>query len=298
MDLRQLRHFIAAAEEQHFSRAARRANVVQSALSTSIRSLEQELGVQLFVRTTRQVRLTEAGRVLLDKARVVLNAAREAREAVARVAGLEQGTLHLGATPSLPGFIDLPALLALFHERYPGIEVHLSQGNARQLLDRLTAAELDLAVLPLREPHAEIEIVPVARERMVLIAAQGHRLARNPRVSLADLAEESFVDFELGWTSRQLVDQAFASAGVQRRTVFEVSDLDTMTALVARGLGLALVPRKVVEPRRRSVVAIEIDGPEICWELVVACRKDGECSNNVPRAFMQLVAEQGNYGLA
>ena len=111
MDLRQLRHFVAAAEEQHFSRAARRANVVQSALSTSIRMLEEELGAQLFVRTTRQVRLTEAGRVLLDRARIVIDAAREAREAVARVAGLEQGVLHLGATPSLPGFIDLPSLL-------------------------------------------------------------------------------------------------------------------------------------------------------------------------------------------
>lgn len=290
MDLRQLRHFVAAAEEQHFSRAARRTNVVQSALSTSIRSLEEELGAQLFVRTTRQVRLTEAGRVLLDRARVVLDAAREAREAVARVAGLEQGTLHLGATPSLPGFIDLPALLALFHERYPGIEVHLSQGNARQLLDRLLTAELDLAVLPLREPHPEIEIVPIMRERMVLIAPHGHRVTRQRRASLIELAEESFVDFEIGWTSRQLVDQAFAAAGIQRRTVFEVSDLETMTALVARGLGLALVPRRVIG---RAVAAVEIDGPEICWELVVACRKATEHASSVPRAFMQLVVEHG-----
>lgn len=294
MDLRQLRHFVAAAEEQHFSRAARRANVVQSALSTSVRVLEQELGAQLFVRTTRQVRLTEAGRVLLDHARTVLDAAREAREAVARVAGLEQGALHLGATPSLPGFIDLPALLALYHERYPGIEVQLSQGNARNLLDRLLGGELDLAVLPLDEFHPEIETVSLARERLVLIAAHGHRLARRSRVALAELAEESFVDFETGWTSRHLVDQAFASAGIHRRTVFEVSDLETMAALVSRGLGLALVPRKVVEGRRQSVVAIEIDGPQICWELVIACLKSGERANNASRAFLQLVAEQAH----
>lgn len=292
MDLRQLRHFVAAAEEQHFSRAARRANVVQSALSTSIRMLEEELGAQLFVRTTRQVRLTEAGRVLLDRARIVIEAAREAREAVARVAGLEQGALHLGATPSLPGFIDLPSLLALFHERYPGMEVHLSQGNARQLLDRLLAAELDLAVLPLGEAHPDIEILPIARERMVLIAPPGHRLARRPRVALAELAADSFVDFEPGWTARQLVDHAFGDAGVRRRTVFEVGDADTMTALVARGLGLALVPRKLIEGRRRSVVAIEIDGPEIWWQLVVACRKAEERASNAARAFMQLVTEQ------
>lgn len=292
MDLRQLRHFVAAAEEQHFSRAARRANVVQSALSTSIRSLEEELGAQLFVRTTRQVRLTEAGRVLLDRSRIVLDAAREAREAVARVAGLEQGVLHLGATPSLPGFIDLPALLALFHERHPGIEVHLSQGNARQMLDKLLAAELDLAVLPLGETHPEIETVAIARERLVLIAPPSHRLARRERVTLGELAEDNFVDFEPGWTARQLVDRAFADAAVARRTIFEVSDAETMTALVARGLGLALVPRKIVEARRRSVVAIEIDGPEICWELVVACRKAEERASNASRAFMRLVSEQ------
>lgn len=291
MDLRQLRHFVAAAEEEHFSRAAKRANVVQSALSTSIRLLEEELGAQLFVRTTRQVRLTEAGRVLLDRARVVLDAAREAKEAVARVAGLEQGSLHLGATPSLPGFIDLPALIALFHERYPGIEVHLSQSNARQLLDRLLAAELDLAVLPMGEAPPEIETFKVVSERMVLIAAHGYRGARNGKVRLAELANESFVDFESGWTSRRLVDGAFADAGVMRRTAFEVSDLDTMIALVARGLGLAVVPKRVAETRR-SVAAIEIDGPEIRWELVVACRKSEERINNVPRAFMQLVAEQ------
>lgn len=295
MDLRQLRHFVAAAEEQHFSRAARRANVVQSALSTSVRSLEEELGAQLFVRTTRQVRLTEAGRVLLDRARIVLDAAREAREAVARVAGLEQGVLHLGATPSLPGFIDLPSLLALFHERYPAIEVHLSQGNARQLLDRLLTAELDLAVLPLGERHPDIEVVPIAREPMVLIAPSGHRLARRQRVALAELADENFVDFEPGWTARQLVDRAFGAAGLGRRSLFEVGDVDTMTALVARGLGVALVPRRTVEARRRSVVAVELDGPEICWELVVACRKEQQVhASHAPRAFMQLLADQGN----
>lgn len=290
MDLRQLRHFIAAAEEQHFSRAAKRANVVQSALSTSIRALEEELGAQLFVRTTRQVRLTEAGRVLLDRARIVLDAARDAREAVARVAGLEQGTLHLGAAPNLPGFIDLPALLALFHERYPGIEVHLSQGNARQLLEKLQTAELDLAVMPLGEPHPEIESLPVARERLVAIAAPGHRVARRRQIPLDELADESFVDFETGFISRQLVDEAFAAAGVARRTVFEVSDLDTMIALVTRGLGMALVPLRVAEARRQSVAMIEIDGPEISWELVIACLKQGERSNKVPRAFMELVA--------
>ena len=112
MDLRQLRHFVAVAEEGHFSRAARRANIVQSALSTSIRRLEEELGARLFVRTTRQVQLTEAGRVLLSKARTLLELASETRAAVAEVAGLERGTLRLGAAPNITVFMDLPALVS------------------------------------------------------------------------------------------------------------------------------------------------------------------------------------------
>src|SRR5262245_41914578 len=122
MDLRQLRHFVAVAEEEHFSRAAKRSNIVQSALSTSIRSLEAELGTPLFTRTTRQVRLTEAGRVLLDHARSILDAVREATEAVARVAGLERATLTLGAVPGLPAFLDLASLLAQFREQFPGVD--------------------------------------------------------------------------------------------------------------------------------------------------------------------------------
>src|SRR5512141_773349 len=133
MELRQLQNFIAVAEEQHFTRAARRMNVVQSALSTSIRLLEEELGADLFVRSTRQVRLTEAGRVLLEKARVALDAVRDAREAVAAVQGLKLGTVNIGTVQSLPAFLDLPSLLSEFHGQYPGIEVRLTQGGSTDL---------------------------------------------------------------------------------------------------------------------------------------------------------------------
>ena len=114
MELRQLQHFVAVAEEMHFTRAARRVNIVQSALSTSIRALEEELATKLFMRNTRQVQLTTAGRVFLDKARLALEAVREARDAVAAVQGLTRGRLAIGTVQSLPAFVDLPALLASF----------------------------------------------------------------------------------------------------------------------------------------------------------------------------------------
>lgn len=290
MDLRQLRYFVAVAEEEHFSRAARRTNIVQSALSTSIRSLEEELGTQLFVRSTRRVQLTQAGRVLLGHARTVLDAAREAKEAVARVAGLERATVHLGAVPGLPSFVDLATLLAMFREHYPGVDVQLSQGNALQLLERLKEGTLDVAILPLVEPQAGVETITIAREPLVLVCPPRHPLAGRKSVMLGDLAEQSFVDFEKGWAARQLIDRAFEHSGLARQTAFEVGDLETMLALVQRGLGIALVPRAI--GRRPSLSMVPLAAPEIQWELVAAFRASGDNPKGAPRAFLDMLAAQ------
>lgn len=298
MELRHLQHFIAVAEEKHFTRAAQRANIAQSALSSSIRALEEELGAPLFVRTTRQVRLTAAGDVFLDKARRVLEAAREAREAVAAINGLERGTLDLGAVQSLPAFVDLPALLAEFHGRFPGIEVRLSQGCWHQLAEKLRNGALDLAILPLGDLSPEIATAKIACDALVLVCPARHRLAGRKTVRLAELAREPFVDFQSGWGTRRLVDQGFAEAGLERRTAFEVSDLDSMLALVERGLGVALMPEEVARARREAgrrdaFAVVEIAGPELCWELVVAHRADGRngasALDRAPRAFLDLL---------
>lgn len=133
IEIRQLQHFILVAEELRFTRAARRVNIVQSALSTSIVTLEKERIATLFARSTRDVRLTTAGEVFLDKARSVLETVREARSNVAAVQGLKRGTLMIGAVQSLPAFLDLALLLARFQERHPGIEIRLVQRSSANL---------------------------------------------------------------------------------------------------------------------------------------------------------------------
>ena len=292
MDLRQLRHFVAVAEEGHFSRAAVRTNIVQSALSTSIRRLEEELGARLFVRTTRQVQLTEAGRVLLAKAQTLLELASEARAAVAEVAGLERGSLRLGAAPNIAVFMDLPALVSTFHDRYPGIEIHLSQGGSAQLLEQLRARELDLAILGICDPHPDISTVPIASQPMVLVCAPGHELARPSEIALGELQAYPFVDFEQGWATRQLIDRAFLQAGSARRTAFEVSDTPTLLALVERGHGVAILPAAAAEDRRPSVAVVGLAGPEIRWELVAARPRDSSAMHASARAFLDLLADR------
>ncbi|MGQ9365918.1 LysR family transcriptional regulator [Azospirillum sp. A39] len=293
MELRQLQHFVAVAEERHFTRAARRINIVQSALSASIRALEAELQAPLFVRSTRQVRLTAAGRVFLDKARAVLEAAREARASVSAVTGLERGTLAIGTVQSLPAFLDLPALLARFHALHPGIEVRLCQGGTDGLLDKVRGGQLDLAILPLCEPPAGIATTLIACEALVAACPPGHPLAGRENVPLAAVKDEPFVDFQADWGTRRLTDRAFLHAGVERHTAFEVSDLDTVLDLVARGLGVALVPEAVAEARGDALGIARLAAPEICWELVVAYVAGPGAApvEGAARAFLDLLLE-------
>jgi DNA-binding transcriptional LysR family regulator len=234
MELRQLQHFVAVAEEQQFTRAARRVNIVQSALSSSIRTLEQELQARLFVRTTRRVQLTPAGRAFLGKAREALDAIEAARALVAEVEGLTAGSLAIGTVHSLPAFLDLPSLIARFHATRPGIEVRLRQGDAPGLLDQVRTGRLDLAFLPLIDPPGDLETRIVACEDLVAVVPAAHPLAGGDEVGLGELCRHPFVDFDLGWGTRALVDRAFLRAGLQRHTAFEVTDLGTRSR---RGAG-------------------------------------------------------------
>src|SRR5262249_4703102 len=134
MELRQLRHFVAVAEEKNFSKAARRVNIVQSGLSSSIRSLEQELGLPLLLRTTRRVELTEAGRVFLAEVRRVQAAVQGARDALESVRGMVRGTVHIGTMQKLAPLFDLPGALARFRTEHPEVEIRLRQASSGSLL--------------------------------------------------------------------------------------------------------------------------------------------------------------------
>ncbi|MEA2623884.1 MAG: hypothetical protein QOH61_2794, partial [Chloroflexota bacterium] len=133
MELRQLEHFLAVAEERHFTRAAARAHVVQSSLSASIATLERDLGAVLFTRSTRQVGLTDAGRALVPEARRTIATAAAARAAVADVQGLQRGSVAIGTGKALT--IDLVPILARFRSAHPNITLNLHQGGSLELVE-------------------------------------------------------------------------------------------------------------------------------------------------------------------
>jgi DNA-binding transcriptional LysR family regulator len=242
MELRQLEHFVAAADELQFTRAARRVHVVQSTLSASIRALERELGVVLFNRTTRHVALTDAGRAFAADARRVLAAAAEARNGVRQAEGALRGRLSIG-TGQYVGGLNIPELLAKFRAEHPAVEVRLRQDAASVLADELREGRLDVvlaaqpAIVPPDLMATQLSSVP-----MVLACAPSHRLSGRRLVKLAELDQETFVDFPPGWASRLTVDNAFSALEVERRVALEANDIIGLLNLVSHDLGIAIVP--------------------------------------------------------
>lgn len=199
MELRHLQHFVAVAEDQHFTRAAERLMVSQSGLSASIRALERELQTPLFVRTTRRVALTEAGRALLGEAERILTQVRAAHDAVAAVQGVLRGTLSLGAEQCIGG-VDVAGLLAAFRRRHPDVEIRLRQAGSEAIADEVAAGRLDLAfAIRTRADSDQLRSVPLSSEPMTALCHPSHPFALADVVTPEELGGEAFVDFHPDW---------------------------------------------------------------------------------------------------
>lgn len=263
MELRQLSYFVAVAEECHFTRAAKRLHVAQSGLSASVRSLERELGAALFVRNTRQVRLTPAGSALLTEARRTLAASDACVDAVAAVQGLLRGSLTIGTLQCLH-VVHLPTVLAGFLATHPGLDIELRQGGSGELTSLVAQGQLDVAFVsrPVSCPD-DVVVTSLASEPLVLACALTHPLASVESVPVAALSDERFVDFAPDWGTRDLVDSVVGT----RRVALEVTDVHSLLDLVACGLGVALVPQSFsVKTDRARFVGLAAPVP--CWETV------------------------------
>ncbi|GAA3999255.1 LysR substrate-binding domain-containing protein [Streptomyces sp. NBC_01352] len=293
MELRHLQHFVAVAEDQHFTRAAERLLVSQSGLSASIRALERELQTPLFVRTTRRVTLTEAGRALLGEAERILAQVRSAHEAVAAVQGVLRGTLALGTEQCIAG-VHVARLLAAFRRLHPDVEIRLRQAGAGALAEEVAAGRLDLAFAV--RTHADsdqLRSVPLTSEPMTVLCHPSHRLATaGAAVTPEELGGEIFVDFHPDWGPRRITDAAFAAAGVRRTVALEVNDVHSLLDLVDENLGIAVVPRHF-RHKRGTLTALPLKGTGEAVYETVALLPPPQAASPAARALMTLLETEG-----
>ncbi len=244
-----MRYVVAVAETRNFTRAAERCSVVQSSLSHRIAGLERELGVKLFARSSRRVELTSAGAAFLVGARECLAAADRAVTDAAAATGVVRGRLAVGVIVTTAA-VDVPELLQRYRAQHPDVRVLLRSGRSDELAAAIRSGELDTAFLGLPEGErpSGVETVVLDHDEHVLVVPAGHRLAGVSQVTLQEIAEETFVDFVGGTPARAQSDQAFAAAGLNRDVAYEVGVVELITQLIARGLGVALLPSAFIRP--------------------------------------------------
>jgi DNA-binding transcriptional LysR family regulator len=270
VELRQLAYFVAVAEEGGFTRGAQREHVVQSTMSAAVGRLEHELGQALFRRIGHRIELTDAGAPLLERARPLLAASDDIVEQLHSLDGMVHGTVTLGTVLST-GTFDLPAALISLRKNHAGIavRVHFSAPDLDRHLERVLDGTFDLALVP--EPKIRVpgvDVNPVGRVDLLLTAALDASLPDQP-VGLADLAAVPFIDFPSGWPNRISTDELFAQSGVERDVAIEVADIATALDLVRGGLGVAFLPRRLVEGRT-DVRVVALDAPKLTRVLVLA----------------------------
>lgn len=243
MDVRQLRCFIAVAEELHFGRAAERLGLAPPALSRQISALEDELGVGLLTRTTRQVALTRAGLIMLEEAKGILVKMEHASRAV-RAASLASGkVLRIGAIDAASSSFVPEALMA-FRQRFPGIEIKFVEAMTAALIQMLEVGKLDVALTrPPRKPtDCAFEVLRV--ERPIVVLNEAHPLAARDHLTMLDLVGEPFVvpSKRIRPFAYDLVMSYFETVGAVPNVIIEATEKPAMMSAVAAGLGMALAP--------------------------------------------------------
>ncbi|HET7477034.1 MAG TPA: LysR family transcriptional regulator [Dermatophilaceae bacterium] len=292
MDVRQLEYFVAVADELSFTRAATRCHVVQSALSYQVARLEREHGLTLLERTSRSVRLTPAGELLLPRARAVLDQLATARAELAEVAGVITGRLRLGIIGSTGQ--AAPAVehtLAAFHRRHPAVEIVIRDSGSRHMAEQVRTGELDLAFVGLFADQVPSDLVHrvLVDEPLVGIVPRGQPHSRPP-AHLADLAAHgAFVEMRAESGLRFQVDAAFARAGLARPIAVELSTSEAVVRFVALGFGPAVVPQSAVAARPKGVAVLRLADPAARHPICLVHRHP-EATAPSARAFLALLA--------
>jgi DNA-binding transcriptional LysR family regulator len=277
MELRHLRYFVAVAEELNFTRAAKRLGINQPPLSLQIRQLENEMGSPLFVRHGRGVELTNAGKLMLEDARVILKQVEQAEIGVRRRARGETGRLNIGSSGGTYFHPLVPKIIREYRMHYPNVVLFPQASNTPLLIAQLRAGQIDIAFV--RTPISESEgltLELLVDEPTVMVVPSGHPLSRSTSVSLRAFAKETIIPQhprELNPENYDSIIAAFKSAGFSPKLGQEAPQIVSVIPMVAAGLGVSIVPRSMSGILTDAVVYLPIDG-------------------NAPRSLLELAYRQ------
>lgn len=289
LDIRQLRAFVTVAESGSFTRAAGSLNLSQPALTVQIRKLEEGLGLRLFDRNTRSVALTRSGRELLPALGRILRELDGVVAETRQLSTMQRGVIRLAALPSFASGV-LPEIIADFRRRHPGIGFSVRDVIASGVAELVASGEADLGLTGGAVLGPDLEILLRGADRMHAVYPEGHQLARRAAIGIADLARHPLVLMDRATSVRQVVEAAFAAAGIVPLVGAEVTYMASAVGMVRAGLGIAILPGSAMEVRaERGLRSQRIEGEGFARPIAVVKRR----GRTLPPASERFLAELG-----
>jgi DNA-binding transcriptional LysR family regulator len=292
--LPQILAFLEVARRGNLSRAAEALYVSQPTLTARLQSLEADLGEQLFVRTRRGMRLTEAGEAFLPYAEHAIQAIDDGRERLGELRRGDVGKLVLGSPPTVSTY-TLPALLARFTEEHPGVRLTVMTGTSEEILELVLHDRIQIGLMRALG-HPEVDTVPVYSDSLLLVVSPGHRLAGH-KVRLAELGGEPLVLFGRSSSYRDFTEAVFRQAGVMPDSVLELDNIEAAKKMVEHGIGISLVPESaVMADLANGVLAVVhvVDTTLPRRDIVAVRRRDAGPPSGAVATFMTMLTEVGS----
>ena len=282
IEVHELEIFLAAAETENFSAAARKLHLSQPAISFQIQGLEQRLKIQLFQRMGKRIALTEAGRELLPMAREMVNLSSRIEETMCLQQGIVKGHVIIGCSTS-PGKYVLPQLIGAFRKQYPDVQFSVEVMNRQQVEEKLKAKELHIGVLAMCSKDKELECFPFFTDELVLIVDMDHPWAKRDTIQPSELKDAEWILREGGAATRQTVSEALGECGIPAddlRIAMELGSVEAVEAAVEAGHGVSMVSRIAV---RRSlemgkIKTVQVQGLDLQRQILLARNKLRTCT--------------------
>mgnify|MGYP003574950876 CR=1 FL=1 len=295
MQIESLKVFCDLAETESFTKAAQINEITQSAVSQQVSALERTFKALLIERSKKKFRLTREGEILYEYAKQMINLYDSLFNKLQEVRDVVCGTIRVSTIYSI-GLHDLPPYLKKFLKAYPTVNVHVEYRRSNQVYEDIlgNADDLGLVAYPVKDP--KLEIVPLRKDKMVLVCHPKHPLARQSNVSLKELAGEKFVAFEPDIPTRKAIDKAFRDASVEVQTAMEFDNIETVKRAVEIDAGISIVPASTVaqEVAKHTLEAVELEDGGLTRPLGVIYKKNKVLSPAMKQFIATLKGESAS----
>ncbi|WP_338447862.1 LysR family transcriptional regulator [Niallia oryzisoli] len=292
MEIRQLLYFLEVAKQKNMTKAAEILHVSQPALSKMVKSLEEELGMTLIIRSNKSSEVTDSGLIVMEYAKKLLALLDEMSMTLEDMSNLQRGMIQIGIPP-IAGSLFFPKVLAQFHKAFPNIKINITEYAAPRLTKKVLDGEIELgiAVLPVHED--DLDVLPIVSEEMKLLVQKDHPLATRESVHLKELEHEEFIFFSEDFALHDIIWKQCISEGFEPNILFKSSQWDFMSEIVAANLGVTILPESICNRVENEQIKILDLIPATPWNLAVVTKKDKYISN-AARKFIAFIVKQEN----